>query len=145
VEIRPQLAPFVTGEPGPMGELATLRLAHLDVRIVPQVDPTVTLLAVAVDGELGIEAGFPAGELTFSVTPPAVQDISFTLIENPLLANELTVNVLLPQLLANTRPVLGDSLGSFPLPDFLGLDLALVDVDRNGEYISLFMDFVPNP
>ena len=145
VEIRPELAPFVTGEPGPMGELATLRLAHLDVRIVPQADPSVTLLAVAVDGELGLEASFSGGDLTFSVSPPAVQDISFTLMENPLLANELTVNLLLPQLLANTLPVLGDSLGSFPLPEFLGLDLALVDVDRSGEFISLFLDFVPSP
>jgi hypothetical protein len=145
VDVVPTLAPFVTGDPGPMGELATLRLAHLGLKIVPVVDPTVTLLEVAVDGELGLDASFTAGDLAFTVTPPTAQDLSFTLLENPLLADEATIDGLLPQLLTLVIPTLGDSLGSFPLPAFLGLELSLVDVDQNGEFISLFLDLSPTP
>jgi hypothetical protein len=38
-------------------------------------------------------------------------------------------------------PQLGDSLGTFPLPVFLGLELEAVDVDRSGEFMSLFLNF----
>lgn len=145
IDIYPNLAPFVTGDPGPGGELATLRLAHLNVKIVPTSDPSVALLDLAVDAEVGLVGSFGAGELTFSITPPAAMDIGFTLLDNPLLANEATIDLLLPQLLALTIPVLGDSLGSFPLPDLLGLSLSLVDIDRNGEFISLFLDLSPTP
>ena len=48
-------------------------------------------------------------------------------------------------LLAIALPVVGDSLGTFPLPEFLGLQLSLVDLDRNGEFISLFLDLSPTP
>jgi hypothetical protein len=37
-------------------------------------------------------------------------------------------------------PTLASALGSFPLPDFLGLQLDLVDLTRNGEYMSLFFN-----
>ena len=63
-----------------------------------------------------------------------------TLLENPLFVNETLLDLLRPQLLAVAIPALGDSLGSFPLPDFVGLQLGLVDVDRNGEFMSLFLD-----
>jgi hypothetical protein len=145
MDIRPTVAPFVTGAAGPSGELATLRLAHLEISVVPAVDPAVVLARAAVDGALGLDAQFTGGDLTFTITPPAAQDLSFTLLENPLLANEASLNLLLPQLLALAIPSIGDSLGSFPLPDFLGLQLALVDIDRNGEFISLFLDMSPAP
>jgi hypothetical protein len=145
MDIRPTMAPFVTGDAGPLGELATLRLAHLEVSVVPTGDPTVVLARAAVDGVLGLDATFSAGDLSFVITPPVAQDLSFTLVENPLLANEATLNLLLPQLLALAVPAIGDSLGTFPLPDFLGLQLSLVDIDRNGEFISLFLDLSPAP
>jgi hypothetical protein len=34
-------------------------------------------------------------------------------------------------------------LPSFPLPQFAGLDLALVDIDRVGSGFVLFSDLVP--
>jgi hypothetical protein len=145
MDIRPTMAPFVTGQAGPAGELATLRLAHLEVSVVPVVDPTVVLARAAVDGVLGLDATFSGGDLTFVITPPAAQDLSFTLLENPLLANEATLNLLLPQLLTLAVPLIGDSLGTFPLPAFLGLQLSLIDIDRNGEFISLFLDLSPAP
>ncbi len=144
-DIRPGAAPFVTGEPGPSGELATLRLADLQVTVVPDADPSVILAELSVDGALGLDADFVAGELAFLVTPPEPEDISFTVIENPLHVDEVLVSSLVPQLLSLAIPALSSSLGSFPFPDFLGLQLSLVDVDRNGEFISVFLDLAPAP
>ena len=42
-------------------------------------------------------------------------------------------------------PSLADSLGSFPLPTFLGLQLLGVEVERQGQFLSLFLDLVPAP
>ena len=35
--------------------------------------------------------------------------------------------------------------GTFPLPDFLGLQLALVEIGKLGEYMSLFVNLTPAP
>jgi hypothetical protein len=145
LDIYPAVAPFVTGEVGPAGELATLHLAHLEVSIVPVADPSVILARVAVDAIVGMDAVFSSGELTFAITPPTPQDLTFTLLENPLFANEAILNLLIPQLLSLTLADVGDSLGTFPLPDFLGLQLSLVDIDRNGEFISLYLDLNAAP
>jgi hypothetical protein len=143
IDIYPTMAPFVTGEPGPAGELATLRLPHLLVTVAPVSDPDVALVVLAVDGTLGMEASLVAGELTFSITPPLAQDLSLTILENALPVNDAQLQAIVPQLLALLIPSLAGSLGSFPLPDFLGLQMSLVDVDRNGEFISLFLNLAP--
>ena len=62
-------------------------------------------------------------------------------------ANRVTLVVaakiedLLPLMIDLLLPQLGDSLGTFPLPVFLGLELEAVDVDRSGEFMSLFLNF----
>lgn len=145
ISVYPTIAPFITGDIGPGGELATLHLAHLLIAIVPIAEPDVMLALVAIDGELGMDAEFSSGELSFTITPPAAEDLSFTLLENPLLASEATLDLLMPQLLALIVPSVAGSLGTFPLPDFLGLELSLVDLDRNGEFISVFLDLSPAP
>ncbi len=145
IDVRPTTAPFITGDPGPAGELATLRMGHLSITVVPVADPSVVLAQLAVDGVLGLDADFVGGELVFQVSPPGTADIDYTIVENPLHVDEALVAALLPQLVSVAIPALGDSLGSFPLPDFLGLSLSLVDVDRNGEFISLFLDLSPTP
>jgi hypothetical protein len=144
-DIRPTMAPILTGEIGPSGELATVRVPHLLLDISPISDPTVALLGGVVDVTLGLDATFGGGELSFVLTAPAAEDINVTLLENPLFVPAATLDVLLPALVGLTVPVLADSLGSFPLPDFLGLELTLVEVDRNGEFTSLFFDLSPAP
>jgi hypothetical protein len=42
-------------------------------------------------------------------------------------------------------PSLADSLGTFPLPGFLGLQLSLVEIGKLGEYMSLFVNLTPAP
>ena len=144
-DIYPTMAPILSGEPGPAGELATVRVPHLLLTLSPVADPSVVLLGGNVDVTLGLDTTFAAGELTFVLSAPAAGDINVTLLENPLFVPEPTLDLLLPALVGLAVPVLADSLGTFPLPAFLGLDLSLVDVDRNGEYTSLFFDLSPAP
>lgn len=144
-EIRPKMAPIFTGEPGPAGEVATIRVPHLELMLVPVADPDVVLLAGVIDVTLGLDVGFSAGEIEFLLADPTPGSIAVTLVENPLFVPTTTLDALLPGLVALAVPVLADSLGSFPLPDFLGLQLSLVEADRSGEYTSLFFDMAPTP
>lgn len=145
IDLAPTAAPILSGQIGPAGELATLEMPHLVVSIVPVVEPETLLLQGVVDAELGLDADFIGGELAFLLSAPQAENISITLLENPFRVSEATLDALLPGLLALAVPTLSDSLGTFPLPDFLGLQLGLVDVDRNGEFMSLFFDLTPAP
>jgi len=144
-DLRPKMAPIFTGEAGPAGEIATIRVPHLELALVPVADPDVVLLGGVIDVALGLDVGFAAGEIAFVLSPPAPGGITVTLTENPLFVPTATLDALLPGLVGLAVPVLADSLGSFPLPAFLGLDLSLVEADRNGEYTSLFFDMTPAP
>ena len=48
-------------------------------------------------------------------------------------------------LFAFLLPLLGDTIEGVPLPDLLGLQLSGVDVERVGDYFSLFLDVTPAP
>jgi hypothetical protein len=143
-ELRPTLAPIVTGDVGPGGELALVRTPHLLVTLVAAVDGT-ELLQAAVDTEIGLDMTIASGDLSFVMGVPTAQDISFTILQNPLLTSEAGLDTLLLPLMALALPAIADSLATFPLPAFAGLQLQLVDVDRDGELMSLFLDLAPAP
>jgi hypothetical protein len=146
--IRPTLAPVVTGNVGPAGELAEIRVGHLIVE-VRDATPGVSqpLLKVAVDFRAGLDLVFDdgTGELVPAISSVAPAEIRVGVLDNLIGTNEATLVAVLPQLLAVVLPDIAGSLGSFPLPAFLGLDMFGVDVSRNGEFMSLFVDLVPVP
>jgi len=74
-----------------------------------------------------------------------LEDVGLTVLRNPIGGNEVVLQLLVPTLMTGALDALQSSLGTFPLPAFLGLDLQLVDLDRNGEYMSLFLDLQPVP
>ncbi len=139
IDVYPTMAPFVTGEPGPNGELATLTIPHLLLSFVTESDNKVVLQLV-LDGTLGFDASFENGALNILMAEPGQDDLKFTVIDNPLGANEAQILGFLPSVAKFLVPTLASALGSFPLPDFLGLQLDLVDLTRNGEYMSLFFN-----
>ena len=143
--IRPTLAPIFSGEAGPSGQLATLLISHLEFSVVPVVEPSVVLLGGLVDLSLGVDVGYEEGGLSFDVEAPDPSNVDVILVENPLYVDTATLELFLPSLIGVAVPTLGDSLGSFPLPEFLGLQLSLIDVDRVGEYISVFFDMSAAP
>jgi hypothetical protein len=146
VRLQPTLAPVVTGNPGPQGELAELRMGGLNVELYePSND------VVLVDGQIDFRAGLDfafddmAGELVPTLGTVAAGDISVDIVGNTIMTNPTQLATVLEFLLPSVLPTLGDSLGSFPLPQFLGLDLQSVAVEQNGEFISLFADLVQSP
>jgi hypothetical protein len=146
-EIRPTAAPIFSGEPGPNGELATVHLPHLELFLVPVSDPSTILLAGSIDVVVGVDASYGVAGLTFDVTPPAAENLTVTLLENPLFVDPATLDAILPALVGLAVPTIAESLGSFPIPDFLGLELSAVDIARAGDYTALYFDLsaVPVP
>ncbi len=139
IDVYPTMAPFVTGQPGPNGELATLAIPHLLLSFVTESDDKVVLQLV-LDGTLGFNASFEDGVLNILMSEPEADDLQFTVLDNPLEADEARILGLLPAVAKSLVPTLASALGNFPLPDFLGLQLDLVDLTRNGEYMSLFFN-----
>jgi len=146
LQIRPTLAPVLTGNPGLQGELAELRVGGLNVSVYEPVQGT-TVVSAQVDFRAGLEFAFDdlTGALVPTLSPVLAGDIDVGITENPIHTNPGTLSFLLEALLPAVLPSVGDTLGAFPLPDFLGLSLQSVAVERNGEFVSLFVDLVPGP
>ncbi|MEE3326854.1 MAG: hypothetical protein VX252_05945 [Myxococcota bacterium] len=144
-EIRPNLAPIFSGDAGPSGQLATLLISHLEFSVVPVAEPSVVLLGGLVDVTLGVDVGYDAAGLSFQVETPDPSNVDVILIKNPLYVDTATLELFLPSLVGIAIPTIADSLGSFPLPEFLGLQLVLIEADRTGEYLSIFFDMSAAP
>lgn len=144
VSLRPQLAPIMTGAPGPNGELAEMRIAGLRVEI-RMAASNVLLLGTIVDAELGVNLSVSNGALGFSLGAVDAGDVHVTLVDNPQNVNEANVLSFLPGIFPFVVPTLAGALGSFPLPEFLGLSLAPVEVGRAGEFIALYLDLTTKP
>jgi hypothetical protein len=138
-ELRPTLAPVMTGDLGPNGELALLEVSHLVVAILPLVGDK-AFVELAVDLQLGLDFSFAGSSLSVALGALSPSEVQQTILTNRMGTNEITLNILTPLLLGLALPELSSSLGSFPLPSFLGLELGIVDIDRNGEFVSLFFD-----
>lgn len=140
IDIAPTLAPVITGEAGPQGELAELRIGHLNAQVVVDQAPQQVLLELAVDARVGLDVALAGGELSFLLGSLQPEDIDITILRNTLASDEILLDALLQQLLPLLLPSLADSLGTFPLPDFVGLSLAPVEIGKSGEFLSLFLD-----
>jgi hypothetical protein len=147
IRLSPTMAPIVTGQLGPAGEMGEVRISHLLAEVVEDAGlPGETVhLAVAVDARLGLVLGFGPGGVSISLTPPAPGDMTIALISNPLQISETQLQNLLPTVLGSFLPELAGALGTFPLPEFLGLNLQGVEVSRSGQYYSIFANLVATP
>ena len=139
IDVAPTLAPIVSGNGGPNGELSDLRLAQVLVDIV-EPGPETLWLRGALDTRLGMDLDFlPDGSgLAIVIGEPALADLAITIIDNPLGADEAQVEAVLPAVIRPLIPDLAGALSGFPLPQFLGLRLGGVEVSRNGQFLSLF-------
>jgi hypothetical protein len=131
IDIAPVLAPVVTGQDGPFGEIADLRIGHLLAKLVVA-ETGETLVSIVVDVEVGLTLDFVDGQLSFN-------------LENPILANEAQLIAVLNFLLPSLLPSLADSLGTFPIPSFLGLNMSMVEIAKTGDYMGLYTNLVPAP
>jgi cysteine-rich repeat protein len=146
IDVRPTLAPAVTGALGPGGELSDLKVAQVLASIVRDDGSEEVALQAAFDATMGLNFQFAAGQLGVTLSPPAPGALTVTIIDNPLGVNETALETtILPPLVATLLPDLAGSLASFPLPSFFGLDLSGVEVSRNGQFPTVFTNLVPAP
>jgi|GEM_PF-2896065 len=141
LKLRPTLAPLLTGNAGPGGELGELRMGQLLIELrdaTPGVEQP--LLVAAVDFAAGFELLVdPAtGQLAPTVSSLDPGDVTVAILDNLVQTDEATLQAVLPLLLAQALPSLGASLGSFPIPTFLDLELDPVEVSKSGQFMSIF-------
>jgi len=144
IDIRPTLAPAVTGQPGPGGELAELKIAQVLASIVRDDGSGEVALVGAFDVKLGMDLEFMSSALSVVLSPPATGDITIAIIDNPLGVVEGPLETtILPPLVGSLLPDLASGLSGFPIPSFLDLELQGVEVSRNGQFLSLFTNLTP--
>jgi hypothetical protein len=143
LELRPTISTIVTGDPGPGGELARLILGGLTVHLRDVNEEFPLLITLAVDTEIGLDVTFVGGEIQFSLSGPLAGATSVDVLRNFIGTDEPTLEFVVANLFAAAIPDLASALEGFPLPDFLGLQLGLVEIDRAGEFLSLFLDLSP--
>jgi len=147
IDLKPTLAPFMTGNPGPGGELGELRIPQLgiEVHIDDGQHPGDSGLIIkgAIDARAGLDLTFDdvTSSLVFAVS--SATDIQVAFLKNNINANETGVTAVLNFLLPTLLPQLGSGLGAFPLPEFFGLSLQGVEVGRTGQFYSLYANLVP--
>ncbi len=148
IELVPSLAPLITGNAGPHGELGELRIAQLRLEIIQDDGSEFVPLAGVFDARVGLEMTFDdlTGSLSFQLGEVDPADVSIVITTDRIFADELALEQnVLPNVLAFVLPSLASNLGEFPLPGFLGLELQGVEVARQGDFLSLFADLVPAP
>lgn len=144
IDIRPTLAPVVTGDPGPGGALTELRISHVIADMVADDGSETVALTAAFDANVGMNLSFAPGGLGVMLVPGGA--VTVAVLYNPLGVDEanLETNVL-PPLVDTLLPELAGGLSGFPLPDFLGLQLSGVEVSHNGDFLSLFANLTSGP
>lgn len=142
IDLKPTLAPFLTGAAGPGGEIAELKIPQLQIEVHFQGftgnGGLVIRGAIDLRAGLGLTFDNQTSALAFSVA--SVSDLVISFIVNNISANEASLAQVLGFLLPDVLPALGDGLGSFPLPQFFGLSLEGVEVSRQGQFLTLFAD-----
>jgi hypothetical protein len=155
IRIDPQAAPFLTdATAGPTGETAELMLADLHVDFVQPVAATdttpageLTWLSLAVDAPLGFDLGYDAvaGALAPTITAPPAAAVSTRVQTNAVGTNEDNVEAVFSSLFPGFVGGLSSSFAAFPLPGFLGLELDVLEVERQGNSYVLYADLNPVP
>jgi hypothetical protein len=142
ISLRPEVAPIVTTGPGPNGALGELRLSGYRATI-RNTDDNSVFLELVLDFRTGVGMVLKDGGLAFTFAPPAPGDLAATVTQNPNNLPDALVQQVFQQLSPQVFASVQDVLPSFPLPQFAGLDLSLVELSRVGSGFVLFADLTP--
>ena len=147
VALTPTLAPFLTGNPGPGGELGEVRVGQYVIELFAHNPDPLRVLSGALDFRAGLDMDFDdaTGQLVVGIGSVAPADITLAVLDNTINTNEASLQLSLPFLIASVLPELGSGLGAFPIPSFFGLSLQAVEVSRSGSFYSLFTNLTPAP
>ncbi len=145
IRIRPTLAPVFTGEPGPAGEFAKLKIAALAVEMEFVAGHQV-FLSLEVDLDAGLDLAFTPAGLEFTLQTPPPSAIGMTVTLNLVNTNETVLINTFRSLFPFFAPELENAIEAFPVPSLLGLDLEPVELARlPGGFIGLFANLVQRP
>jgi hypothetical protein len=149
--IKATLAPVLTGNPGPHGELLEVQVAQVVVSIVKpgtnaqgQTIET-EQLRLAIDGRAGVDLSLANGALSATLGTLEPSDLTISVIANPIGADETLLEVAGPILLASELPEIVGSAASFPIPSLLDLALQSKGIQRKDGYLLVFANLVPAP
>lgn len=143
IRLRPEVAPIVTPGPGPDGATGELWFSGYRATVTTTGDTEAVLLELVLDFRTGVGLEMVDGGLGFTFAQPADEDFSATISKNPLGLPEALITAVFQQLSPQVFASVQDMLPGFPLPQFAGLDLSLVEVGRVGSGFVLFADLVP--
>ncbi len=139
--LAPELAPLMTGAPGPKGELGELLLPHLRVDVRGTDDMVYASLVVDIRAGLDMVVD-GEGKLTMVLAPPLPEDVMVMLLHTSVGGNEAIIESFVPNLIADALPDMAGALGSFPLPSLLGLELNIIETARQGAFFSIYADLL---
>lgn len=146
IKVRPTLAPFITGGTGPSGELADLRIPHLIVQIVENLNQPneIIWLELAIDARAGFDLQIDqVNDLLVPVFGlPQPENIVVVALQNPLGTDETALAQTIAIVFGPLVGGLGDAFGGIPLPELLGLQPVGVEVSKNGQFMSVFLNLV---
>jgi hypothetical protein len=142
IELRPEVAPIVTTAAGPGGALGELRLAGYRVT-VKTVDPSAVLMELVIDFTTGVDLSFQDGGLAFGIRAPAADAFDVAITKNPLGIPDAIIEQVFEQLTPRVFESVQDALPKFPLPQFVGLNLQPVEVNRQGTGFVIYTNLVP--
>ncbi|HYC01134.1 MAG TPA: EGF domain-containing protein [Candidatus Limnocylindrales bacterium] len=131
IKLVPTIAPILTGQTGPAGELAVLKISHIQVLVLGPGNVVYGEIAADMETTFDMNIG-PGNTLVPSIGTPTEDDVTLHLLANPLGASETQIRDQLLSLLLPAIPSLGSALGSFPLPSFLGVTPTPVEIERVG-------------
>ncbi len=139
IVIRSDVAPFMTGANGPAGELGELVIPHLVIE-VQNADDGMVHNRIAIDISVGLDITVDAdtGELAPTLTMPGPGGIQTFVLQNAIGADESLITNVLAPLIGAALPEIGGALESFPLPEFFGLRVEVVETAREGAFYSIY-------
>ncbi len=143
IQLRPEVAPIVTTADPPAGSLARLRFNGYRITVKTADQDAALLMELVSDFTTGINLELADGGLAFAFDQPAPEHFSSDIVQNPLGLPETVVDQVFANLTPQVFDAVGEALPKFPLPQFVGLDLSLVEAARVGDGFVLYTDLVP--
>ena len=141
LEVRPTIAPVLTGDPGPDGETTELRISDVIVRILKNDGSEEVALEAAFDARIGANFTFAAGQLAINLGQVAASNVTVNLLSNNIGVDETEFETeLLPGLVTSLLPSLTTTFAGIPLPDFIGFALGGVEATRTGKFLGVYTD-----
>lgn len=147
IDLAPTFAPVFSGSVGPNGELAELKIGSLIAKVFLNDGSETLLLQFSIDANVGVNLTLDevANVLAFQLEQPPASAISVEIQSSMIATDTAELEAILPSILGFVFPSLASALASFPVPTFLDLQLSVVEIERNGEFFSIFADLAPPP